>query len=131
MGEETLRTGLSVLSQVDVGPLSHLLDVGVVTRTAVETEEDFQLGTEMSINSALKAEVWRDRMWVYGGGVSRAGFAALWQGGAENSLEGLAGLQGRPRPHILLDLGVGKGITTGYGTTYQPVSYTHLRAHET
>lgn len=122
MGESGLRVGAAALAMVDTGRVDFLLDVGAVARQAIETEEDFDLGSELRINSALRFEPLRDRMWLYGGVLNRGGFSNLYQpDSAENPLEAIGGLQFKVIDQIMVDIGGGAGITDGYGTTEQRI----------
>ena len=131
MGEEGMRTGAAVLSRTEWRRLALLADVGAVFRGKVDTEADFNLGSEVSIETALQAAIWPSRAWVFGGALGRAGFTEVFQGGAENAWEAIAGLQLAPVGDVQVDLGWGKGLTEGYGTTDQrffaAITYTPVR----
>ena len=119
MGEEGLRSTAALLLRPHVGPVALLVDVGATARTAVDTEADFALGSELGWGSALQGEVWSERAWVFGGVVGRSGFSSFLQGGAENAAEALGGVQLAFGKAFDVDLGYGKGLTEGYGTSEQ------------
>ncbi|MCP4919366.1 MAG: OmpA family protein, partial [Proteobacteria bacterium] len=119
MGEEGLRSSAGLLLRPHVGPVALLVDVGATARTAVDTDADFALGSELSWGSALRGEVWSDRAWLFGGVVGRSGFSAFLAGGAENAAEGLGGVQLAFGEAWEVDLGYGQGLSEGYGTSEQ------------
>jgi len=122
MGEDSIRTGASLLAQLDFGRVDVLFDGGAVARSKVETNEDFILGSEMILNGGIRIEPVRDRVWLFGGALSRGGFTNFWrEEAAENPLEAIGGVQFVPIRQLQVDIGGGKGITHGYGTTEQRI----------
>ena len=122
MGEASIRTGAALLAQLDFGRVDVLLDAGAVARSKVETDEDFILGSEMILNSGLRVEPVKDRVWLFGGALSRGGFTNFWrEEAAENPLEAIGGVQFVPIRQLQVDIGGGRGITHGYGTTQQRI----------
>ncbi len=115
--EESVRVVPGVLAMVDVGPVSLLTDTGVMIRGPVDTGRDFVLGPELDINVALRGEIWRKHVAVWGGVVDRAGLAALFAGGAENVAEIMVGSQLTLFRDFRVDIGVGKGLSEGYGSS--------------
>ena len=116
-GEGMVRGVPGVLASLDWGPLSLRSDTAFMLRSAVDTDADFTLGSELMQNAALVVSVWEDHLAVHGGVASRVGLATLSSGGAENVAELLAGVEVRPHPDWTVDAGFGRGITEGYGTT--------------
>lgn len=122
MGDNSLRVGGAALAMIDTSRVDFLLDVGVVARQAIETEEDFTLGSELRANAALRFEPVKDRIWLYGGALNRGGFNNfLSADSAENPIEAIGGLQVQAVDQLMVDLGGGAGISDGYGTTEQRV----------
>ncbi len=122
MGESSIRTGASLLAELDFGRVDFLLDTGAVARSKVETNEDFILGSEMILNGGLRVEPVKDRVWLFGGALSRGGFTNFWrEEAAENPLEAIGGVQFVPIRQLQVDVGGGRGITHGYGTTQQRI----------
>ena len=123
MGEAGMRNGMGLLVSSTFGPVVLLVDAGVMTRTKLEMEEDFTLGSELIVNSGLRGTVVEDKLWAYGEVLSRMGMPNLLGGGAENAAEGVLGIQGMANHRIQLDLGVGTGLgfSDGYGTTTQRI----------
>ncbi|MEL6348193.1 MAG: OmpA family protein [Myxococcota bacterium] len=120
MGESGLRVGGALLAQLDIGPVDVMVDAGAIARSAIETEEDLTLGSELRLNGALRGEILRERLWLFAGALNRGGFANLYTPeSAENPLEAIGGLQFKPLDQLQIDVGGGRGITDGYGTTQQ------------
>jgi outer membrane protein OmpA-like peptidoglycan-associated protein len=117
MGERYPRGVVGLLANTELGPVEFIGDLSVMFRAPVDTEMDFVLGTEVSFNTGLKYHLWPGRVALHLGALSRGGVAYLFQGGAENSLEVIGGAQYTIAERLLLDLGIGKGIADGYGTT--------------
>jgi outer membrane protein OmpA-like peptidoglycan-associated protein len=122
MGESSIRTGAALLAELDFGRVDVLFDGGAVARSKVETNEDFILGSEMILNGGLRVEPVKDRVWVFGGALSRGGFTNFWRDEvAESPLEAIAGIQFVPIRQLQVDIGGGRGINHGYGTTQQRI----------
>ncbi len=116
-GEGMVRGLPGLLVAAGVGPLSVRSDTAFMLRPAVETGADFTLGSELVENVALVADVWTDHLAIHATVNSRVGLATLTAGGAENVAELLVGAQVQPARDWTVDLGVGRGLTEGYGTT--------------
>jgi outer membrane protein OmpA-like peptidoglycan-associated protein len=122
MGEDSIRTGAALLAQLDFGRVDVLFDGGAVARSKVETDEDFSLGSEMILNGGVRIEPVRDRVWLFGGALTRGGFTNFWrEEAAENPIEAIGGVQFVPIRQLQVDIGGGRGITHGYGTTQQRI----------
>jgi outer membrane protein OmpA-like peptidoglycan-associated protein len=117
MGEEGLRGIGGVLAEGDLGPMRLLADVSVTGRQKLDTGEDFTLGSELNLAGAAMLDIWPERLALGVGAIHRAGLADLWEGGAENPVELLAGLQLSPSRDWQVDVGFGRGVAAGYGTT--------------
>lgn len=117
LGEQFPRGVVGLLASSEFGPLELLGDLSVMVRSPVDTEMDFVLGTELSFNTGVKYHLWPGRVALHAGALTRGGFTNLFQGGAENSSELIAGAQYTLADRFLLDVGVGKGLADGYGTT--------------
>ncbi len=116
MGERSPRVDLGFLVGAELGPVEAFLDAGYSGATLVETEYDLSLGSEAVANAAVRVQPIPDRFGVGLVALSRTGAqTALDPGGAR--AEGLALFQAWPTEHIQVDLGAGRGLTKGYGTT--------------
>jgi len=122
-GEDGLRTGAGVLNMVEFGPFSAMLDANVMTRSKVELEEDFTLGTELALNAGVRYWVLPDRVAVWASELNRSGFSNFYKGGAENTVELLGGLEYQPVNYMTFHLGAGAGAADGYGGTQQRIIF--------
>jgi outer membrane protein OmpA-like peptidoglycan-associated protein len=116
-GEGSVRGLPGLLLAAGVGPISLRSDTAFMLRGGLDTGADFTLGSELVENAALVASIWEDHFYVHAGVASRVGLATLTAGGAENVAELLAGAQLRPHRDWTVDVGLGRGLTEGYGTT--------------
>ena len=122
-GEEGLRTGAGLLNMVEFGPFSAMLDANVMTRTKVELEEDFTLGTELALNAGVRYWALPDRVAIWAAEINRGGFTNLYKGGGENTVEFLGGLEYKPINYLTFHLGAGAGLADGYGGTKQRILF--------
>jgi outer membrane protein OmpA-like peptidoglycan-associated protein len=116
-GEGNLRGGGGVVAGARLGPVRVLADASILGRGVTATGEDFRLGSELALNGAALLDVWPETVSIGAGVVHRAGLADLWEGGAENPIELLAAGQVAPTTAWRIDLGFGRGIAPGYGTS--------------
>lgn len=134
IGERDLRPIVGLLVRQDIGRFSALLDTNATIRTAVDTGEDFELGSELAITPGVLFQVRPELVNVYGEAFLRSGFNNFFQGGAENPVETVIGAQLFPKDNILVDVGGGKGWTEGYGATdfriFAGVTYTFVKKEE-
>lgn len=117
MGEVWPRGAVGLAAGVDAGRPKVLVDVGFVGRQAVRTDYDFTLGSELLANASGRYGIWPSRLDAHAGILTRAGLSSLGTGGGAYAAELLGGLIVQPHRKLQVDLGVGKGITDGYGTT--------------
>ncbi len=125
LGETGLRGAGGLLAQVQLGPFALLGDASVLGRAVVPTEQDFSLGSELALSGGVRVDVWPDNVALSAGVLSRTGFTNFWGPGAESPTELVAGIQLRPFRDWRVDVGFGRGIAAGYGTT-QFRAYTGL-----
>lgn len=117
MGEQQPRTYFGLLGAYEAGPVLVLSNLGVQTRFGVDTERDFLLDDELVWNSGVVVDTPVDKLAISGELLSRFGMAKLFNGAAETSLEWTAGVQYGLSDDLRLDVGFGRGLTAGYGTT--------------
>ncbi len=117
LGETGLRGVVGVLTEVGLGPLALVGDFSVVGRAPVATEQDFDLSSELALNGGIRLDLWPDHFALGAGVVSRSGLANFLGGGAETPVELVAGVQIQALREWRLDLGLGRGLAPGYGTT--------------
>lgn len=116
LGEGKVRFDLGVLADASFGPLDILADVGVNFRGPIPTSEDLNAGSELDTRLAARYRL-GDRFGIHAGIAGKGSFNSLYKGGGGNSAEVLGGVQIIPSPAFLIDLGVGKGVADGYGST--------------
>lgn len=117
LGEGSLRFHAALLAGVDLGPVAILGDVGINARPLVETEEDLAAGAELDTRLGVRVGAVPELLGVYAGVAGKGAFNALYQGGGGNAAEALFGVQLTPGGRFVIDLGGGKGIADGYGST--------------
>jgi len=115
LGEGMPRTALGLVSAIDGVRFGLHADLGVVLRSAVETDSDLALGHEAATGAALRFATWPGRQEFFLGSLVRWPLVAV-EGGLV-SAEALLGTRVWPNPRLGLDLGVGRGLSEGYGTT--------------
>lgn len=116
-GETGLRFVPGLLASVGLGPVSVRSDTGVMLRQPVETGQDLLLTHEWVENAAIVGTIWEDRAWLHGGIVSRVGLGTGTSGIGEAAAEAIVGAQFRPHSDWTVDVGLGRGVTEGYGTS--------------
>ncbi len=118
MSESGLRTSSGLLAMVQFGPLRVATDAGVMTRKLIETDEDFNLSHEFQWNNGVRVGLpAATRTAITAQLMSRNVLSEFLKGGAENALEVVGGVQVMPSEAVTIDVGAGRGLTEGYGTT--------------
>lgn len=119
MSEQAPRFTGGLLVSLDLGPTTINLDGGFTGRREVETPADFTLGSELVLNGGVILHLWEDKLNLGTAVLSRAGAKYLWQSDApaENAAEIFTDASYRLNRNLQLDVGVGRGLTEGYGTT--------------
>ncbi|MBX2801004.1 MAG: OmpA family protein [Myxococcales bacterium] len=118
LGEGRVRLAAGALLSANVGPLMVASDLGVRTRRPVETDEDFFAATEVAWSSGARLMLPdAARLSFNAQLLAVAGSQQFLMGGAENSLEMLAGVDIYPTSTTTLGLSAGRGLNQGYGTT--------------
>lgn len=117
LGETQPRTSFGMLAAYESGPVLFLGTLGAQTRSNLDTRLDFALGNELVANGAVVWTVGLDGTAFTGELLSRFGMSRLFVGAAESSIEWLAGMQVPMGERFRLHLGVGRGISAGYGTS--------------
>jgi len=117
MGDGSIRFDAAALGRFGVGPFALLAELGTALRPPVTTGYDFTLGSELNANAAARWDVWPSRFAMQTGLLYRGGYEHFFVGEAENPLEWIGGIELRPWRSWQLDLSVGRGLSTGYGTS--------------
>jgi outer membrane protein OmpA-like peptidoglycan-associated protein len=118
MGESIPRGRIGAPGLVQLGSWDLLVDAAVMIRQPVITQQQFTLSQEIQAGLGARYHVWRDRVAVSAAYLSHNGMDTFFQSGvAENPSELLAVVQLEPSRDLQWDLGLGKGLADGYGTT--------------
>lgn len=118
IGEGSIRVGAGLLAATNLGPVRLATDFGVITREQDVTGEDFVASNEITWNNGVIVSLpAATRTALTGQVLARSGVTNFLNGGAETALEALGGLQFYPSQYTTIDLGAGRGLTEGYGTT--------------
>ncbi|MDP2311961.1 MAG: OmpA family protein [Pseudomonadota bacterium] len=117
LGENGLRGMGGLVAEAKLGPVAFLADAGVLGRAVVATDQDFELGSELALQGGVRLDIWPDNVALGAGVITRTGFTKFWTGEAETPAELVAGIQLRPANDWRLDVGFGRGLAPGYGTT--------------
>lgn len=117
MGERLPRLRAGLLGYTDLGRFDVLTNLLIHLRDPVDTGFDFVAGSELQVELGLKVELLPDQLELLAELGTRLGISAGPAGGRLAS-ELVAGVRYRPGPGGLrIDLGLGRGLTEGYGTT--------------
>lgn len=131
LGDAGLRTQLGLAAIARVGPVRALADVSYTARPKeIDTGQDFLVESTLDLNGGVAFDIWPERLAMNVGYLSRGGVTHLGEPGAENASELIGGLQVlRKDGSGQVDLGVGKGLAQGVGTTAFRgfVGYTWIR----
>lgn len=118
MSENRIRFALGAEAAVSGGPFTFASDLGLATRSTVETSEDFVASNEVMWGNALRYRLPdASRLGLNAQVLTRAGLSDFLRGGAENSVEAFGGLEVYPTRRATFSLLAGRGLTEGYGTT--------------
>ena len=110
------RAQLGILAQSEIGDFDVLSEVSLMFREAVNTDKDFVLGNEIVANIGGRWNLWPDQFSFGSTLLTRWGMVNLFRGGAETSIELVNFMQVHYNDEIIWEAGLGKGITSGYGT---------------
>ncbi len=115
LGEGQPRALLGLVTAIDGDRFGVHADLDTLLRGSVETDSDLVLGHELSAGAALRYSTWPGRQDLFVGTLLR--WPLLPVEGSLMSAEILLGSRVWPTPRLGFDLGVGRGLTDGYGTT--------------
>jgi outer membrane protein OmpA-like peptidoglycan-associated protein len=117
LGETTPRFFGGALLHADLGRFHPMLTISTTQRSEVDTGQDFILGDELNANLGLRYELWPDNFAFTAGMLSRTATAGVLRVGAETAAELVADLQIRSSEQLVWDVGIGKGLAQGVGTS--------------
>ena len=130
LGDASFRGAVGLVGLARVGPVDLVGDIGSTVRpNPIESTWDFTGESTLDLRAAVAYHLWPDHIalqlaWLQSGGVSKFG-----QGGGENGSEALGGLRLTTNGGDVVDLGIGKGVGPGVGTSAfrAYVGYTWVR----
>jgi len=123
MGERSVRGNLGLTAMGKFANIVDLVgDVAVVARPTVDTQADFNLGSELVLSEALRIKLPWIPVNITQTLIARGGFTNFFQGGAENALELMGGVQIPLRDvgfntDVTIDAMAGRGTNQGFGAT--------------
>lgn len=117
MGETLPRGRIGMPGQASVGSVDLLVDAALMVRQPIATDQQFTLGQELMGGFGLRHWVWRDRVAVAAGYLTHNSLERFLSSPAENPSELTATVQLKSPKGVRWDLGLGKGLADGYGTT--------------
>jgi len=117
MGEARFRGIIGPTAMVAIRDFDVLGDINMVARPVIPTDKDLELGSELVASAGVRYNVVRDQAAVGLSYVNRSGLNYFFDQGAENPSELLSVVQLRPVSHLQGELGFGKGLAEGYGTS--------------
>jgi outer membrane protein OmpA-like peptidoglycan-associated protein len=118
LGDPSVRGQFGLNAGSQVGPVRLGAELSYVARPdELETEQDFTLESTLGLNVGAQYDIWQDHVGLQLSYLSQGGVSFLGEGGGENASEMIAGLYAFNRKGNRIDLGVGKGIAPGVGTT--------------
>jgi outer membrane protein OmpA-like peptidoglycan-associated protein len=115
MGERDARFDAGLLASLDVGPMTALVDTTLMSRELVATDEDLDLGSEITTTAALRYDL-HPRAKLGVSALTRTGIGRFLDD-AETPVELIGGVQLHPNDRLQVDIGGGRGVLEGYGTT--------------
>ncbi len=116
LGERGLRGSFGPGFSVSAGPVDILTGVSIEGRSAITTPDDLNLGSELAGDAAVRLNLIEDRFSLYLASVGRLGIGKD-TGVGEMPAEAMLGAVLTPVDSIQIDLGVGHGLSAGYGST--------------
>ena len=116
LSELQVRANVGLLAQTKWKDVDVLSEVSFLVRDPVNTDRDFVLGNEMITNLGFCWNLWPDQFALGSTVLARFGWVNFLRGGAENSSELINFMKVRYNDAIVYEVGVGKGISSGYGT---------------
>ncbi len=117
MGEALPRASGAALVSLALGEATLTAAPGIAGRFPVGRVEDLDLRSELTCDLSARREIWPERAAIGAGLLLRGPAGGLLQDPAANSAELLTAGELWPIREVAIDLGVGKGLSGGYGTS--------------
>jgi outer membrane protein OmpA-like peptidoglycan-associated protein len=115
LGETDPRFEAGLLASLEAGPATVLIDTTLMSRSFVATDKDLDLGSELATTAAVRFGI-LPKADIGMSALTRTGIGSFLEG-AETPVELVGGVQVHPSERVQLDIGVGRGLVEGYGTT--------------
>ncbi|MCB9760921.1 MAG: OmpA family protein [Alphaproteobacteria bacterium] len=117
-GEPGVRARIGVMAAATLGPATLAADASFMGRQETQTDLDYMIESNIDLNVGAMLNLWPDKVSVGAAYLSRWGVSHIGTPGGENASELIGGLQLHPFGSAnQVDLGVGKGIAQGVGST--------------
>jgi len=116
LSELQVRANIGMLAQSQWRDMEFLSEVSFLLREPVNTDRDFVLGNELITNIGMRWNIWEDNFAIGSTVLARSGLVNFLRGGAETSTELINFMQVRYNDSIMWEAGIGKGLSSGYGT---------------
>lgn len=117
LGDPGVRGQIGLNAGAGWGPVGAVAEIAYVARQEQETQSDFTLQSTLGLNAGVTYDIWPEHLGLQATYLSQGAVSALGQGGAENASEVVGGLYAFNRDGDRIDLGIGKGLADGVGTT--------------
>jgi outer membrane protein OmpA-like peptidoglycan-associated protein len=115
MGQDVPGVDAGLLGRVSFGPMELLGDLGFTGRKSFDTEYDLVLGSEGVFNLGLRHTIPSGKLSLGLASLTRAGAQTEFGGGVRSEALVCALIQ--PIDGLAIDVGLGRGLTVGPGTT--------------
>jgi outer membrane protein OmpA-like peptidoglycan-associated protein len=117
-GEGQIRGTLGLLAAANLGQFTLATDFGFMLRDTKITSEDFVASNEVQWGNGIRYKLPdASHVGLNAQIVSRSVLQNFLEGGAENALEAMGGVEFYPSRRTTVTLGAGRGLSEGYGTT--------------
>ncbi len=116
LGESRPRFQLGLAHATRLGRWELVGDLRIQLRESFESGERLEVGNEALADAALRLFIWREELALFSGLLGRLALEER-QRDNDETVEFIFGAQAYPRPSLGLDLGVGKGLSDGYGSS--------------
>ena len=117
IAEDAPRVSPALLAELGGGRLVWLTELGLAARPLAGRPGAMEVGSELTLGAGVRFDARPGRMALHGALVGRSGLDAVGQAGVGTPVEALSGLILYPRDDLRVDVGVGRGLTAGYGTS--------------
>ncbi|MEC7986245.1 MAG: OmpA family protein, partial [Myxococcota bacterium] len=117
LSELQVRGSLGGLFQADWKNFEALGELSMHFREPVNTDKDFVLSNELVSNLGLRWNLWPENFALGTLVLMRSGLNNFLRGGAESSAELINFVQLKYNDDINWEVGLGKGLSQGYGTS--------------